>query len=63
MKSGEYCRHGCEAGLCEDNKCPGYWLDADDPKVAALLDDIYTEAWLGPADHSTASEGDLPADY
>ena len=29
---------------------PGYWTGVDDPKVEALLDDIYAEAWLGGGD-------------
>lgn len=50
MKGGEFCEHGYEAGRCPDEKCPGYWLDADDPQVSVLLDDLYAEAWLG-GDH------------
>ena len=47
MRSGEFCEHGHEAGRCPDEKCPGYWLDADDPAVPALLDELYLEAMLG----------------
>ena len=28
------------------------WIPADDPRVGALLDDMYAEAWLGH-DHNT----------
>lgn len=58
MRSGEKCEHGCDAGLCKDETCPGYWLDADDPKVAALLDDVYAEAWLGHAQRDHGREQD-----
>jgi hypothetical protein len=30
VKGGEFCEHGFEAGRCQDEQCPGYWLDADD---------------------------------
>lgn len=47
MKGNERCEHGHQGGRCPDEKCPGYWLDADDPSVPALMDDLYAEAWLG----------------
>ena len=43
---GQLCEHRYEAGTCPHEKCPGYWLDADDPTVSGLLDDLYAEAWL-----------------
>ena len=47
MKADECCEHGYHGGRCPDENCPGYWLDAADPSVPALLDDMYAEAWLG----------------
>jgi hypothetical protein len=60
VKGGEFCEHGVEAGRCQDEQCPGYWLDADDPQVPALLDDLYAEAWLGELEDGGVVTADVP---